>query len=239
MSRRNLDVLLLQSLGHIERCQSTSGELGRVEPDTHSVFAFAEDIHVSDTGNALERIADVDVDVVGDELIGEAVIRRGKAGHQDKVGVGLGDRDAGVIDRGRQATGRRGDAILNVYRGNREIVAGLKRDRDGGGTVVGRHGRDVAHTLDAVDGLLERNCDGGLDNARVGAHVVGRDDHLGWRQLRIQRDRKRRNGDRAGQDNQQRADGGEDGTANEKIYQAGFLFLLLQAQAPAIATLLG
>ena len=53
----------------------------------------------------------------------------------------------------------------------------------------------VEHALDAVDGLLERGRDRGLDFLRVRARVERGDGHLRRRERRILRDRHRRDGD--------------------------------------------
>ncbi len=154
-----------------------------IEPDAHGVFALAEDDDVTDAGNALERILDVDVEVVGDEGRRERVIGRDETGGENEVGVGLGDGDAGVVDGGRETALHGGDAILHVDCGDVEVVAGLEGNGDGGGAVVRAGGAHVAHALDAVDGLLEDGGDGGLNVFRVGADVVAGDDDLRRREL--------------------------------------------------------
>ena len=86
--------------------------------------------------------------------------------------------------------------------------------------VAARRGH-VLHALDAVDRLLERSGDRGLDRLRVRA-VVERDHlHLRRRQLGKLRDRQRRDGDRAGQDDDQRAHARQDRTTDEGIDEHG------------------
>ena len=72
-----------------------------------------------------------------------------------------------------------------------EVVTGTERDVDAAGAVVTAGGGDVVHALDAVDLLLQRSGDGGLDHLRVGAYIVAGDRDLRRRQRGIQRDRQR------------------------------------------------
>ena len=97
---------------------------------------------------------------------------------------------------------------------------------------------DVAHALDAVDGFFQRNGDGLLDRVGIGAHVVGGDRYLRRRQLRIQRDRQGGDAHRSGQDDHQRADGGEDRPVDEEIDKQGkpsFLRLQLGAHEVTVS----
>ena len=147
------------------------------------------------------------------------MVGRDEAGGEDEVAVGLGDGDAGVVDYGGKASLHGGDAVLHVDGGDVEVVSGLEGDGDGGGAVVGAGGAHVAHALDAVDGLFEDDGDGGLDVLGVGADVVAGDDDLRRSELGVERDGQRGDADRAGENDQQGADRGEDRTVNEKIYQ--------------------
>src|SRR5690606_19324663 len=80
----------------------------------------------------------------------------------------------------------------------------------------------VGHALDAVDDLLERRRDGALHGLRIGACVEGGDLHGGRREFRVARDRQRRDGDGAPEDDEQRADRREDGPADEKVREHGY-----------------
>ena len=212
---------LVTSSGVSPRAASLVG----IEPDAHRIFALAEDDDVAHARHALQRVRDIHVQVVRDEGRRERVVGRDKSAGQHEVGVRLGDRDAGVVHRRRQPSLRGGHAVLHVDRGDVEIVAGLEGDGDGRGAVVRRGRRHVAHALDAVDRLLEDDGHRRLDVLRVRANVVAADHHLRRRQLRIQRDRNRRQRHRAGQHNQQRANRGEDGTADEKLNQETLPFV--------------
>ena len=149
-----------------------------------------------------------------------------KSGGKNKVGVRLGDGDAGVLDFLRQAALRGRHSVLHVDRGDVQVVAGVESYVDRAGAVVRTGGGDVVHALDAVDLLLQRNRDGGLDHLRVRADVVAGDRDLRRRQIRIQRDRQGGNGDGARQNDQQGADRGKNWPLNEKINQTCTSFFL-------------
>ena len=89
---------------------------------------------------------------------------------------------------------------------------------------VGARRGHVEHALDAVDRLLERRRDRGLDFLRVGAGVERGDVDLRRREARVLRDRHRRDGDRAGEDQDERADRREDRTADEGVDEHERLF---------------
>jgi hypothetical protein len=185
----DLDVLLGKGIGDVECGETAGGEEVGIEPDAHGVLALAEDDDGADTGDTLECIADVDVEIVGDEAGGERVIGGDEAGGEDEVGVGLGDGDAGVVDDCWETALRRGYAVLHVDGGDVEIVAGLEGDGDGGGAVVGAGGAHVTHALDAVDGLLEDDGDRGFNVLGVGPNVVAGDDDLRRSESWVERDR--------------------------------------------------
>ena len=64
-SSRDVDVLLAQRVDDVAGGQLPRGETHRIEPDAHRVLALAEDDDVGDAGHTLQRILDVDVQVVG------------------------------------------------------------------------------------------------------------------------------------------------------------------------------
>src|SRR5262249_36604091 len=90
-------------------------------------------------------------------------------------------------------------------------------DRDRRDAVVRRGRLDVAHAVDAVDGLLDGDRDRRLDDLRAGAGVDGGDGDLRRGQLRVLGDGQRRDGDGAADECQERADGREDRAADEEV----------------------
>ena len=213
----DLHVLLAQRADHVAGGDVAAGQLGRIEPQPHRELALAEHDHVADARHALDRVADVEVDVVADELARVAVVAREEPETADEAGRHLRDRDAVLPHLGRHAAERLVDAVLHVDGGEILIAIDVERHRDGGEAAVGARRGDVAHALDAVDRLLERRGHGALDGLRVGAGVERRHGHRRRRQLGIARDRQRRNRHRARENDQQRADRREDGPADKDV----------------------
>ena len=90
----NFDVLFHQRIDHVSGGEIAGGQADRVEPEAHGVFALAEDGDVADAGHALDGVFDIDVEVVGDELVGVAAVEGEESGAEDEVGAGLVDGDA-------------------------------------------------------------------------------------------------------------------------------------------------
>ena len=219
----DLDVLLSERIGDVERGEAASGEAAGIEPETHRVLALTEDDDVADAGDTLESVLDIDVDVVGDEGRRERLVRRDEAGGEDEVRIGLGDGDAGVVDDCGQTALNGGDAVLHVNGGDVEVVAGLEGDGDGRGAVVRAGGAHVAHAFDAVDGLLEDGGNGGFDVLGVRTDVDAGDHDLRRGKCRIERDGQGRDADGAGEHDEKSTDRGEDRATNKKVYEQGDL----------------
>ena len=69
----------------------------------------------------------IDVEVVGDVLVRQAVIGRIESGGKDEIRIRLCDGDAGVLDFLRQTALRRSHAILHVDSGDIQVVTGRRR----------------------------------------------------------------------------------------------------------------
>ena len=91
----------------------------------------------------------------------------------------LGDFFLTVTPRRLTRSGRIGSAsdyaVLHQHLGHVQVDAGLERDGQRVGAVVGALRRHVHHVLDAVDLLLDRRGDGVGDDLGVGAGIDGRD----------------------------------------------------------------
>jgi hypothetical protein len=148
---RNLHVLLYECIHHVGRGEAACCQSNRVEPDTHGVFALAEDHHVAHAGHSLEGVLHINVEIIGDELARIAVVESIKAGAEHEIVVGLGDGDAGGVHLARQAALCAGDPVLHVHCGNVQVVSRVERGGDGTGAAVGARRADVAHALDTVD----------------------------------------------------------------------------------------
>src|SRR5204862_2555348 len=91
---RDLDVLLLQRAGDVTRRDLPRRQALRIEPQPHRVLALAEDGDVADARHALQRVLDVDVDVVAEEERVVLSLFRIDAGRHDETGGLLADGDA-------------------------------------------------------------------------------------------------------------------------------------------------
>ena len=70
----DLHVLLAQRVGHVAGRQAAAGQPVRIEPQPHREAALAEDDDVADARHALQRVADVAIEVVADEQRVVAVV---------------------------------------------------------------------------------------------------------------------------------------------------------------------
>jgi hypothetical protein len=219
LPRRDLHVLLAQRVGDVAGGEPARGEPRRVHPEAHRVLALAEDDDVGDAGDALERVADEDVEVVAQEERVVAVVLVVDACAEDESARALRDRDADVPHLRGQPSRRRRHPVLHVD--GREVLVAreIEGGRDGADAVVRARGGEIEQSLDAVDRLLDGDGDGRLDGLRAGAGVDRRDRDLRWRELGVLRDRQRRDRDRPREDDHERADGGENGPADEGIYE--------------------
>ena len=217
----NLHVLLPQRRAHVRGGQPPRCEACGIEPHPHRVLALAEDRHVGDAGNALERVAHEDVEVVAEEERVVLVVLGVDADAHHEPRRGLRDRHADVLHLVRQAAERGRHAVLHVH--GREIRAApeLERGGDRGRAAVGAVRGDVLQALDAVDRLLQRVGDGRLDGerARAGVERVHVDPRR--RELRILLDRQRRDRDETREDDDERADARQDGAADEDVNEHG------------------
>ena len=71
----DLHVLLAQRVDDVAAGDAAAGQLAGIEPQAHRELALAEDDDVADARHALERVADVQVDVVRDEQRVVPVVR--------------------------------------------------------------------------------------------------------------------------------------------------------------------
>ncbi len=126
-ARSHVDVLLAQRIHDIARGQLPRGQAGRIKPDPHRVLALAEHEHVGHARHALERVLDVDVDVVrNEERIVLPLLGIG-ARSKDEVRRRLLHGDTKLTDFRRQAAQRLVDTVLHVDRGNVGIARDVER----------------------------------------------------------------------------------------------------------------
>ncbi len=216
-ARGHVQVLLTQRIDNVARRELPRGKPHRVEPDAHRVLALAEDDDVGHARHALDRVLHVDVEVVRKEQrIVLALLRIG-ARREHEIRRGLLDRDAKLADLRRQPAERLVDLVLHVDRRQVVVAGDVEGDRDGADAGVAARGGHVEHPLDAVDRLFERRGDGGLNGLGVGARIDGDHLHGGRRHGRVLRDWHRGDRQRAGEDDDEGADGREDRPRDERV----------------------
>ena len=216
LSGGDFDVLFLEGVDDVVGGEGAAGHAHGIKPEAHGIFALAEDEDVGNAGHALERVADIDVEIVTDEERGVAVVGREDGAAEDEVLRGLGDGDADLLDGGGEPSGGGVDAVFDIDGGEVGIAVEIEGRRDGADAVVGAGGGDVLHPLGAVDLLFEGRGDGGFDGLGTGSGIDGRDANLRRRKIGELCDGERGNAHRARQNNQQRANGREHRTMNKK-----------------------
>ncbi len=217
LARGNLHILLLQSRDNIAGRKSACCQPGRIEPQAHGIFALAEYLHIGDARNTLQRVLDINVDVVADELVGVAIAVAVEAGRHDERCRHLVNDDAGIFDFVGQAAGHALHTILNVDGCQIERAGQFESNVDGTAAVITAGGSHVAHAFHAIDGFFQQSGYGGLDGLGVGAGVEGADRDLWWRQVRKLCHREEWNTHRTRDHDEQRGDGRENWTLDEEI----------------------
>src|SRR5664280_639339 len=152
--------------------------------DRHGILALAEDDDVTDTLNALERVAYIEVEIIADEEVVVLTFIGVEAGGKNEGAGVLGNGDAGGLHFRRQATEGAGGAVLDVDGSDVEIAIEVEGRGDAAGAIVAAGGAEVAHAFRAVDGLLKKSGNAALDGERVGAVVERADRDLRRRELR-------------------------------------------------------
>ena len=217
----DLHVLLRQRRNHVGRRQPARGQARRIEPQAHRVLALAEDLHIGDALDALQRVLDVNVDVVGNELIVVAVIETVETRRHDERSRNFVDRHPGVLDFVGQPAQHAGDAVLHVHRRDVEGTGQFENHGDVAAAVVAAAGSHVAHAFHAVDRFFQQNGDRRFHRLRIGAGVIAVHGNLRRRQFRKLRDRQERNAYCARNHDEQRSDRRKDGTLDKKVSKQG------------------
>jgi hypothetical protein len=168
-------------------------------------------------GTPLERISDVNVQVVAHEQRGIFVLVGNDRRAKDEVLRTLGRRYADGLHRGGQTSLRRVDSVLDVDRSQVWIAVQIECGRDAARSIVAAGGGHILHPLRAVDLLLQRNGDRAFHSLGAGPDVSAGNAYLRRRQVGKLRDRQRGNDRSARQNNQQRADRGEHRTTYKKF----------------------
>src|SRR6202163_4924377 len=213
----DFNVLFRERANHIVGGKKTASHANGVEPQAHGIFTFAEDQDIGDAGNTLQGVADIYIEVIAHEERGEAAVRRKDTGAEAKVLRGLGDCDSNLLDRVGETSLSSVDAVLDVNGGEVGIAADVEGRRNRTDAVVGAGGGYVFHALSTVDLLLEGRGYGGFDGLGTGSGIDGSNADLRGRKVRKLCYGQRRDANRARENNEQGADGGEYGAMNKKV----------------------
>ena len=177
-ARCGLDILLREDASDVGGNQVVLSHLDGVHPDTHGVCAtqHGEVAHAIDT---LNLGLDVDVDVVGDEVLVVLVRRAGEGKDLKHRALTLFGGDAHILNGLRQFGCSRRHTVLHVDGSHIGVGALLEVDCDGGHTCVGGLRGHVGHVLDTIYGLLEGSDHTLLQSFGVGT-IIGCGDRDGW-----------------------------------------------------------
>ena len=188
LSGRGFEVLFCQGscdvLGHDAILSHDVG----LHPDAERIGA-AKQHDVAHAFQSLQLRDDVDVEIVGDEVLVVLSVDAGEGINLQEGGLSLLSLHAHPCDVGRQQTLCFRDAVLHVHGSHIGVGALLEEDVDGGGTRIGGRGGHVEHVFHAVDTFFQ-----GLDD-RVHHGIgtctrIGGIDADGWRSdvgIRLQR----------------------------------------------------
>ena len=104
LAGRHLDVLPPQGLQHLNGGQIIILEAVGIQPDPHAVRPGADDPDQADSGQAGQRVLQIDDRVIGEKGFVEFILFRVEADHQQDIGGDLFDGDALLLDT--RAVGR-------------------------------------------------------------------------------------------------------------------------------------
>ena len=96
----DLDVLLRDRVLDVDRGDAEIGQLVGIEPDAHRIAPLAEDLHVANAGQPLQRIDDLQIGVVAERDGIDRAVGRGEVDDEDEVRILLLDRHAALVDDG-------------------------------------------------------------------------------------------------------------------------------------------
>ena len=231
LSGSHLNVLLAQRGGHVSGSKSARRQPHRIKPQPHGILALAKDDYITHALHALDGVAHIEVKVIADEKVVVFLVGRVETvRHHKRAGI-FGDAYACRLHFNRQAPQRAGCPVLYVDRGHIQVAVQFKSSVDGSRAVIATGGTHIAHAFRAIDGLLQQRGHTGFHRLRVCSGIEGGNTHRRRREVGILRHRQRWDGHGSCQHNQQRANGCENGPANEKIDHEESLDLLPRINA--------
>ena len=230
LSGGDFDVLLGERAHDIGRGQGAAGHFFGIEPEAHGILALSEDENFGHAGNTLEAVANVNIKIIAHEERRVASIRREDGAAKDKILRTLLNGNSDLLDCIGEASLGGIDAVLNIYRGK----VGVAGEIEGGGNrthaIVGRGGSYVLHPFSAVDLLLEGCGDSRFDCLRAGSSIETAHGDLRRSEIGELGDWERGDNGGARKNDEQRADGRENGAVNEEINHRGNLRSLVASR---------
>ena len=198
-TRCSLDVLLGQHTRDVGRHQAILLHHFRLQPDAHRVGLHTRALHVAHTLNTLDGGDDVDVVIVGQELIVVTAIA-GEGEHHHLRRLTLHHRHTDASNLSRQQSLGLLHAVLHVHGTHIGVHALTEEDGQRCRTRRGRR-RDIVHAFHTVDAFLQRHEHGVLYSFCIGTRIAG-EDHDGRRSnVRILLNRQRGQSDETQQHN--------------------------------------
>ena len=182
-TRSHLNVLLVQHVGHVGRCQSVACHLQRVQPDAHRVVG-THHVHLTYARNTAQSRFDVNLDVnlriVSQERTVERRVRTIDSYLLDVRGLALAYRQTALHHVAGQSALHGGGTVLHVHHCHVRVGALTEEDTYRGRTVVRCRRRHVHHAFHAVDGLFQGNDDALLYSLGIGACIACHDAYRRW-----------------------------------------------------------
>ncbi len=128
----------------------------RVQPDTHTVIARTEHLHLAHARQSRQRITNVGAGVVADKQRIPGLVRRKKTDAQHQVGGALADLHPHFLYLLRQLGHGLRHAVLHINGRQIGIGAGGKGDRQRIAAIVRTGGFHIQHMVHAVDLCFQR-----------------------------------------------------------------------------------
>src|SRR5208337_2118612 len=220
-------VLRFYGIGNFADGNTQLRQLIGFHPQPHRVLADAVDLNLSYTVRAGNRLLEIDIAVVGQELRVVRPLWRIQRDQHHRRGQGLLHVNTDLIDLGRKLAIRQLLARLGEDEVHVRVGLDIKIDHQRCTRVVGRVQRvHVIHIVHAVDLLLDGRGYGLLQGLGVRPRVQGPNADFGGSDVRKLRDREADNGDRANDYHKDRDHDGNDRTLDEKV-RHGSAFLSL------------
>ena len=149
-------VLAGNGTADVPRHEPPGGQLFGVEPGPQRIITLAEQQDVAHSVAPQEFVTQADRRVVAHEDVVVAAVGREQLHGQKNVGRPLLDRDALLLDDGRQERHRQLHAVLGLHDSEIGIGTDLEGERENVSPVVGRLRLHVEQLVDTVDLLLDR-----------------------------------------------------------------------------------